>query len=125
MREIEFRGRQGGGEWFYGGITRYANGNVAIFSEIAGQTDVSSKNFVVAETVGQYVGFTDRNGKRIYEGDLLSLGSGSLWLVVWSYDYSRWEMHRSAVEWALTPHGGIREIVGNRHDNPDLARGLV
>ena len=71
MREIKFRGKRiNGGEWIesmtisYGTIKRKEN---CVFFEIA----EDNWQGVLPETVGQFTGLLDKNGKEIYEGDIL------------------------------------------------------
>lgn len=72
MREIKFRGRKPNGEWVYG---YYVGKDTIIpFGEVnfdLGFIDTSPCYEVIPDTIGQFTGLHDKNGKEIYEGDVL------------------------------------------------------
>lgn len=70
-REIKFRGKcVCTGEWRYGNLDVQPDGRMEIFS----RADGLQKGMVIPETVGQYTGQEDKDGKNIYEGDFVAFG---------------------------------------------------
>lgn len=139
MREILFRGKRvDNGEWAFGnfiedkwgddnGNTIYAILQDRVAPDIA---ELWTPVRVDPETVGQYTGLKDKNGKRIFEGDI----------VQWKDE--NFNSYTSVVEWCgekwnypafdLAKHdyecNGLQyvhedciiEVIGNIHDNPEL-----
>lgn len=124
MREILFRGKRPYmGEWAEGGIM-FINGYAFIMPAGTGSVEV------IPETVGQFTGLVDRNGKRIFEGDILKTWleggahSGFSWpLGVVEFREGSFGIARS--KYRFTPLSSyaprvLMEVVGNIHDNPEL-----
>ena len=70
------------------------------------------------ETVGQYTGFRDRNGRRIFEGDIISRGSEMLVAVWQRARFAALKKNRRPMAWQYVSADG--EVIGNIWDNPEL-----
>ena len=134
MREILFRGkRKDNGEWVDG----YYNGrHIVMWHDKKVCTDdeyiimpMQRMIDVILETVGQYTGLTDKNGKKIFEGDILEFiydDAKSFHIVQWSYEYAGWatqnidEKYDAETMDFWDEFRGCYEIIGNIHDNPEL-----
>ena len=115
-REILFRGKDiVSGEWIAGFL---------VDAKHIG--DWVEANPVRPETVGQFIGLTDKNGKKIFEGDILS-EHGSLFSVVYDVKWARFKLQYigRCIQYPEWNRGIQMEIVGNIHDNPELLEGGV
>ena len=129
MREILFRGqtrRKGekvrldgtpvDGNWVYGGVAQFNEERAIIY-----QTEPEFHKFsVYADTVGQYTGLTDKNGVRVFEGDIIqSVETSEIGIVQWFPEHSAFMVWcRSFNEIGfLYECSSIVEVIGNVHDN--------
>ena len=155
MREILFRGKTADGKWIDGFLFQEVGDCVVRwcitrtplcandYSEIMG--DYAE---VIPETVGQYTGLTDKNGTKIFEGDVLSVTvrefvrecgvrklTGKTIKTVWYVEYAERRSQGNGFyvfgkdrrfSLGLTKsviYNASPEVIGNIHDNPELLKG--
>lgn len=126
MREIKFRGRSEG-KWYYGSL---------ITSQVSEETAVIKATFcyyicynyysqqVEEDTVGQFTSLKDKNGKEIYEGDVVVTIHAEPMVVGWSNKFASFVLNREG--WAFSHWFGEScnpedvEVVGNVYPNHEL-----
>ena len=142
MREIKFRGIDCSGQFVYGDLIHKRHDKEAVL--IQDYTGLGSD--VVPITIGQYTGLKDKNGKEIYEGDIVD----------WLFFYNGFGRNGGVIECDTIVRGIIKwqqggfileviendfedtgfysisalytdteadvEVVGNIHDNPELIK---
>ena len=134
MRTIKFRGKtHGNGKWYYGSLVYSNEINAAIYFQIGrGLVKRMDWVYVIPETIGQFTGLCDCNGKEIFEGDIVEWEKDGLIYVVrfWcGMFYASVEECNDGILGgfplhALTEHEDMEcEIVGNIYDNPELLKG--
>ena len=128
MREILYRGkRKDNGEWVYGYYLPYhavkdTNGK-DVFAQIFVEPDEKHPKgwaIVTAETVGQYTGLKDKNGTKLFEGDILEC---QIWFECGCYPHSEISYREVTMPdiYMVNIDHNI-EVVGNKFDNPELSK---
>lgn len=127
MREILFRGKlTDDSKWVYGCLLDKIYGAVPAIMSEQSVDDAFNLEFeydhVQEKTVGQYTGMKDKNGNRIFEGDICKVGN-LIYKVVFEYSCWWFKILSNKVYCcpAFNSHcGEYCEIIGNIHDNPEL-----
>ena len=129
MREIKVRGiGVESGEWHYGNLKVhkgkvFPGGCVCYISPITGDIVLDE---IKPETAGQYTTCLDKNGKDIWEGDIVKwthpkrgelLGIGS---IEWSRQDAAFTCRCNFSNYTLSTDSRQYEIIGNIHQNPEL-----
>ena len=147
MREILFRGKRlDNGEWVYGSFCMDAreqfnglcgvDGFIRLYDKAKGKMQTYE---VDRETVGQYTGLKDKNGKRIFEGDMIKPFDDEIDKMVVEFHHGQFLLclygergYMAEYGWEeegnygcfeaepLSSYGDDIEIIGNIHGNPEL-----
>lgn len=142
MREILFKGKRvDNGEWIYG-YYMYQNEEDKRIIVDTTRGVIGCGIQVVAETIGEYTGLTDKNGKKIFEGDIVkrndSMGyktigevayyMGGFCLKFKSYNGANYYVYphfkyKDFVDMGMDGRGDVTyeyEVIGNKWDNSKL-----
>ena len=125
MREILFRGKAGA-KWIYGDLWHLKDGRVTIRKD--GEIFPYE---VIPETVGQYTGLKDKNGKLIFEGDVVycksRLDNANMVVI---FECGQFRIVLAENYRSYQTNSGFydincfdKEVIGNIHDNPELLKG--
>ena len=132
MREILFRGKDVCSRWFEGGYYENNTGKYIVTPAFVGC-------LVDPETVGQYTGVTDKNGVKIFEGDIVKTHYANAQksdfieqVVFYNGKFCAYFSNQLCKQWANLYDGTEHlpqdksvymdsvEVIGNIHDNPEL-----
>uniref|UniRef100_A0AB33J1S7 YopX protein domain-containing protein n=1 Tax=Prevotella sp. GTC17254 TaxID=3236794 RepID=A0AB33J1S7_9BACT len=124
-REILFRGKSKlTGMFLEGNLVIGRNGETSIVWFNTEQKECWTS--VCPDTIGQYTGLKDKNGKKIFEGDILVCGREWTTLVLWNEELATFALQfifENKV--GKTPLGEWQpmEVISNIYDNPELLKG--
>ena len=140
MREILFRAKAinrdpyksyrtsyKNGDWVYGLITKEYDERFKKLPAEMTNTDGVSGIDVDYKTIGQFTGLTDKNNKKIFEGDIIqNVTEGKTAVVQWFSEHSAfmlWCKSENQVYWLYDNDFLNIEVIGNIYNNPELLGG--
>lgn len=125
MREILFRARRAdNGEWVYGTpYQEYSDFWCEWEWKIQTKHPLTNVPYlhltIDGKTISQFTGLLDKNGKKIFEGDIVRVHINSEYLLKKICVVAIHDM--MCLPWVINDNGVIsREVIGNIYDNPEL-----
>lgn len=120
MRDYKFRGKRiDDGEWVFGYYVQHPDALGKVVDYIIGD---GFRFPVDPETVGQYTGLKDKNGKEVYEGDITWDEEYEEYCIVEFKEGCFWYTGQTSTQ-ELYERCDQLEIDGNIYDNPELLQG--
>ena len=129
MRDILFRGLwvHGNKEWIEGDLVRDSEGKPHIVDSKYVDYWHGEPIFVceeecevIPETVGQYTGLMDKDGKKVFEGDIVRWDGDEISIIRYCEGVYRLCNAEGYYGVSLHNHFSYVEVIGNIHDNPEL-----
>lgn len=122
MREILFRGQNiETGKWVVDNSVLFFRNSTKIYGALNGWREVE----VFPETIGQYTGLTDKNGTKIFEGDIVKrhwFDRDCIYRIDYDKGLAAFIGQRSASYITFDYDAVEFEVIGNIYDNPELLR---
>ena len=129
MREILFRGKRAeNGEWVYSSFIMQDKEHKLMSTEVE-LFDGEKWRAVIPETVGQFIGLTDKNGKKIFEGDIIKDKKlPGIYMIDYNEDLMKYAFlyyHKELKNlycggFVSKTDGKSIEVIGNIHNNREL-----
>lgn len=119
MREILFRGKEvESGDWYYGDIFHSSvDVDTVRIHDYRNRANVK----IIPETLGQFTGLTDKNGVKIFEGDIVEY-EGKRYSINYLPHYARFSAVKPNTVFCVFAYQR-GEVIGNIYDNPELIGG--
>ena len=124
---IMFRGKEAeSGKWLYGWVLgEKTKSIIELDTQYVSKEGVEAYyiSVVIPETVGQYTGLDDKNGKKIFEGDVCKLILNKVFVELTSGSFKSRRVDKNDVFFPVcefTVNQCHPEVIGNIHDNPEL-----
>ena len=118
MREIKIRGKDYKNKWRYGDLVQEKWGQGKAIMIKKDKTAWS----VLEETIGEYTGLKDKNGKEIFEGDIVYIiPEDETGVIEWDNERVRYiVIYDNIITDFDNWYGKDLEVIGNIYDNPEL-----